>query len=259
MYPSNPMGLDPQSREFYQSTMKIFNQHRLPFLVGGAYAFARYTGVERHTKDFDLFVRPTDVERALQIMQRHGFRVELTDKIWIAKIFNNGSYVDLIFGSANDVARVDEQWFEFAIPNEVLDLPALLIPPEELIWSKAFIMERDRFDGADIAHVIKQCSDKLNWIRLEQRFGGYWRVLLVHLIMFGLVYPSERNKVPTVLMQDLLRKLETEVASTADLTQLICEGPLLSQTQYAVDFEQWGYRRAAEADVLDPESDTEAA
>ena len=29
----------------------------MPFLVGGAYAFARYTGIERHTKDFDVFVR----------------------------------------------------------------------------------------------------------------------------------------------------------------------------------------------------------
>jgi hypothetical protein len=29
------------------------------------------------------------------------------------------------------------------------DVPVIFCPPEEMIWSKAFVMERERYDGAD--------------------------------------------------------------------------------------------------------------
>ena len=34
-------------------------------------------------------------------------------------------------------------------------MPALVVPAEEMIWSKAFIQERERFDGADIHHLLR--------------------------------------------------------------------------------------------------------
>src|SRR6266545_2323127 len=49
--------LDRASLEFYQHAMRLMQEGNLPFLVGGAYALARYTGIERHTKDFDVFIR----------------------------------------------------------------------------------------------------------------------------------------------------------------------------------------------------------
>jgi hypothetical protein len=51
--------LDPRARAFYVHTLATLNASGVPYLVGGAYAFARYTGIERHTKDLDLFVRRT--------------------------------------------------------------------------------------------------------------------------------------------------------------------------------------------------------
>ncbi len=59
-----------------------------------------------------------------------------------------------------------------------------------MIWSKAFIMERERYDGADIAHLILACGRDLDWRRLLGRFGRRWRVLLSHLVLFGFVYPG---------------------------------------------------------------------
>ena len=40
----------------------------------------------------------------------------------------------------------------------VLDKEVKLCPPEEIIWSKSFIMERERFDGADINHLLRICA-----------------------------------------------------------------------------------------------------
>ena len=64
----------------------------------------------------------------------------------------------------------------------VLDVPVRLIPPEEMIWSKSFVRERERYDGADVAHVLRACADTLDWPRLVRRFDAHWRVLLHHLV-----------------------------------------------------------------------------
>ena len=58
---------------------------------------------------------------------------------------------------------VDDLWFTHAAPGRVLGVPVLLCPPEEMIWSKAFIMERERYDGADVAHLILACGRELDW------------------------------------------------------------------------------------------------
>jgi len=46
-----------------------------------------------------------------------------------------------------------------------------LTPVEEMLWSKAFVMERHRYDGADIAHLIRARGEHFDWNRLLQRFG----------------------------------------------------------------------------------------
>jgi hypothetical protein len=32
-----------------------------------------------------------------------------------------------------------------------------------MIWSKGFVMERERFDGADVTHLLRAVGPKLNW------------------------------------------------------------------------------------------------
>src|SRR6187455_871025 len=146
--------LEDASREFYRDAMTLMNDGGLDFLVGGAYAFARYTGIERHTKDFDVFIRRKDFDLAESIFKKAGLRTELTFPHWIGKAFKGDDFVDLIFSAGNGVATVDEIWFEHAVPGRVFDMDVRLIPAEEMIWSKGLIMERERYDGADVAHVI---------------------------------------------------------------------------------------------------------
>ena len=96
----------------------------------------------------------------------------------------------MIFSSGNGLAVVDETWFEHATEQNVLGLTVLVAPAEESLWSKAFVMERERFDGADVAHIILAYGDRLDWHRLLERFGPHWRVLLAHLILYGFIYPE---------------------------------------------------------------------
>src|SRR5262249_22044563 len=82
---------------------------------------------------------------------------------------------------------------------------------------------------------------RLDWDRLLFRFGPHWRILLVHLTLFGFIYPGERNVIPNSILGELVRRLQSEQHSPAPDRQL-CQGTLLSREQYITDIEQWGYR-----------------
>jgi hypothetical protein len=237
------IGLDQKTREFYCHALETMTESGAPFLVGGAYALEQYTGIARQTKDLDIFVRPRDCARILAALSGAGYGTELTSAHWLAKAFCGESFVDIIFNSGNGISLVDNLWFENAVEGEVLGMPVRLCPPEEMIWSKGFVMERERFDGADIIHLIRACGDRLDWGRLLLRFGPHWQVLFSHLILFGFVYPGERSKVPDWVMQELLDRLQDEINSLP-IDIRLCQGTLLSRVQYLVDVERWGYQDA---------------
>ncbi len=70
-----------------------------------------------------------------------------------------------------------------------MDVEVLLAPPEEMIWSKSFVLERERYDGADVNHLLHACGESLDWERLLHRFDRYWEVLFSHLLLFQFAYP----------------------------------------------------------------------
>ena len=94
-----------------------------------------------------------------------GYRTELTDPRWLAKAYGGEDFIDVIFSSGNAIARVDDVWFERAMTAKIFGLTVQLCPPEETIWSKAFVMERERYDGADITHLLRAYGHRLDWER----------------------------------------------------------------------------------------------
>jgi hypothetical protein len=240
--PTTPR-LMPAVAEFYRDTMRELNRNDVPFLVGGAFAFAQYTGIQRNTRDFDIFVKQIDCQRAMEVLHKRGYHTELTFPHWLAKAYFRGDYLDIIYSSGNAFCRVDGQWFKNARMGTVLGMPVKLVPPEEMIWQKVYIMERERFDGADVLHLIRATASQLNWQRLLERVGDHWRVLLSHLILFGFVYPDERTLIPVEVMNALLARLQEELNRNGERSN-ICQGTLLSRAQYLVDVEAQGYRDA---------------
>jgi hypothetical protein len=232
--------LEPQTREFYAGVLSKLQGYGIPFLAGGAYALGIYTGIVRDTKDFDIFVHPRDVKKLIELFNRDGYKAELTDDVWLAKLLFNGNLVDVIFGFRNGIAKVDDGWFAHARRGRLLGFDILTSPPEEILWSKCFIMTRERFDGADIAHMILAQGPSLDWARLLTRFGAHWRLLYVNLIMFGYIYPGQRDLIPAPLMQELTARLQQEGTMPVP-PGVICNGPLLSATDFAPDVSGRGF------------------
>ncbi|MEA2525497.1 MAG: hypothetical protein QOF73_2724 [Thermomicrobiales bacterium] len=229
------------SDDFYRQMVQALTDAGAPFLVGGAYAFARYTGIERHTKDFDIFVRPSDVDAVLGVLAGAGCSTELTYPHWLAKAYRGEDFVDVIFSSGNGVAVVDDEWFAHAVEAEVLGRSVLLCPAEETLWSKAFVMERERFDGADVAHLLLWTSAQLDWHRLLRRFGQNWPVLMAHITLFGFSFPSEADRVPDWVTRELLGRAACGLWKPVN-GERVCRGTILSREQYLIDVQEWGYR-----------------
>jgi hypothetical protein len=232
----------PDAQDIYRRVLRTLRDGGVEALVGGAYAFTRYTGIERSTKDFDVFVREREIGRALDVLAAAGFHTELTFAHWLGKAYWGDEFVDVIFNSGNGALPVDDSWFVNAPEADVLSVPSKLVPPEEMLCSKAFIMERERYDGADVVHLIRSGASTLNWERILTCFGERWHILLVNLILFGFVYPGERTRIPRTLMDDLLSRVRAEAEVPAQ--GKVCNGTLLSRQQYLVDVQEWGYEDA---------------
>jgi len=233
---------DDPSRDtnaFYRRTLHVLNDASVPFLVGGSHAFLNYTGIVRETKDFDLFVRRSDLDAALTALGQAGYYTEITFPHWLAKAFKPRSedFVDIIFSSGNGLCDVDDTWFDHAVEGTALDQPARLVPAEEIIWTKAFIQERERFDGADIAHLLLARGPELDWDRLKRHFDGHEQVLLAHLLLFTYIYSTERKQIPWPIVEELMQRVRDQRPPT----EKICRGTTISRAQYLADIREGGF------------------
>ena len=253
--PSLEDEVPPETAAFFRRALRALVDAQVPFLVGGAFAHACFTGIRRSTKDLDLFIRREDYERVASLMRAEGWRAELTYPHWLAKVYSGDDFIDLIFNSGNGLTPVDEQWFHDNAQAEVLGVPVRIANMEDGLLSKAFIMERERYDGADIAHLLQAKAEQLDWPRLLQRFGPHWRVLLAHLTLFGYIYPGERHRVPLWVMETLIARLAAETRQPPAEDPHLCAGTLLSRAQYLHDVERLGYvdGRLTPASTMTPE------
>jgi hypothetical protein len=241
--PTSDHDSDDLSQAFYVRVMTRLTEAGVPFLVGGAFALARFTGLERNTKDFDVFVRREHYGKVEKALEAAGVATELTFPHWLGKASCEHGCLDVIFSSGNGLAQVDDAWFQHAAVGSVLGVQSRICPPEEMIWSKAFITERERYDGADIMHLLLACAERLDWRRLLGRFDGHWRVLLSYLGLFGFVYPSERARIPGWVMRELIERLSGELRAPPP-PRRVCQGTLLSREQYLTDVGRWGFEDA---------------
>jgi hypothetical protein len=235
--------LDAPTRDFYLRALDILDRADVTYVVGGAYALAAHAGVIRHTKDLDVFLRGADFPRAAKAFDAAGYRTETTHPHWLGKAYSRdeGAFIDMIYGSGNGLCPVDEEWLANAVEGEVLGgRRARLAPAEEIIWSKSFIMERNRFDGADIAHLLLARGAHLDWARLLHRFNRTERVLLAHLMLFGFIYPSEKSVIPAWVMDELIGRVRGETTSD----DRVCRGTFLSWEQYLPDVRDRGFQDA---------------
>lgn len=231
-----------EANAFYQKAIDLLNESGAEFLLGGGFAMSHYTGIYRDTKDLDVFCRPTDYPKILKHFQDKGYEVQLYDVRWLAKIFCGDYFIDVIWDTVNNICRVDDSWFEHAATGEFVERQVKFIPAEELVFCKIYVQNRERFDGADVNHIILRYGNKLDWKRLLHHMNPHWHILLSTIIMFQFCYPSDyRDIIPQWLFDELMERARAQYDIPAPWEK-VCRGPIIDQTQYAIDIKEWDYK-----------------
>ncbi len=235
-----PRASHPEADQFYAESLQILKDSGIPFLVAGTFAINCYTGIDRPTKDLDIFCKAGDFPRILLHFQELGFETEIEDERWIAKVKRGPYFFDVIFSSGVAIVPISDAWFQESHPATYYGIEVQLTPPTELIWSKALLQLRHRYDGADVAHMILKQSDRIDWKRLLNHMEQYWEVLLIHVLNFRFVYPTERENVPRWLYDELLQRAQQHADLPVPKTK-VCRGRLFSPIDYEIDVTRWGF------------------
>ncbi|WP_207493508.1 nucleotidyltransferase [Aridibaculum aurantiacum] len=236
---------DEQKKEahaFYKEALTILNECDARYMLGGGFAMFHYTGIYRDTKDLDIFCKPADYPKFLKHFADKGYKTELTDVRWLAKVFKGDHFVDLIFDTVNNICRVDDTWLERAPAANLFDVDVKILPPEELVWCKIYVQNRERFDGADVNHILLKYGKNLDWNHLLFRLDQHWHLLLAQLLIFQFVYPADFHEIiPRWLFDELMRRAHEQYDLPSPVER-VCRGPIIDQTQYMVDIKEWDYK-----------------
>ncbi len=231
-----------ESEVIYKEAIQLLKESGVPFMLGGAFSMFHYTGIYRDTKDLDVFCKSVDYPRILKFFADKGFETDLYDVRWLAKIYKGEYFIDLIFDTVNNICRVDDSWLENATPSVFVGEDVLMLPAEELVFCKLYVLNRERYDAADVNHIWLKAGKNMDWKRLLFRMDPHWHILLAQVIQFQFVYPSEFHEIiPKWLFDELIRRAN-EQYDLPSAYEKVCRGPMIDQTQYAVDIKDWNYK-----------------
>ncbi len=190
----------------YKEVMRQARRRNLRFAVGGGLAAMTYAGQWRNTKDIDLYVLPQDAERMIRVVRDLGladyYEVEPYDRKWISRSYRDDTIVDIMWAMANQRTQVDERWLE-GPQVEAGGERFRLLAPEEEIWSKLYVLQRDRCDWMDTLNLIYGVGTELDWRHLIARAGEDLPLLRGVLSIFAWVAPDRARELPAWLWPEL--------------------------------------------------------
>lgn len=173
-------GVDPPASDavtrVLADTVTALDAAGLPYLVMGglvASVFAR----PRTTDDIDVFVKPEDAGRCLEVLAGAGFEVDEHDAMWLYKAWKDGVLVDVIFRSSGEV-YLDDEMLARAVVRECRGVALRMVAPEDLLVIKAVATaEHGSHHWYDALGIIAR--NPIDWTYLVERArqGGPRRVL----------------------------------------------------------------------------------
>jgi hypothetical protein len=192
----------------YQKAIELLQRRSIRFMLGGGFAQAAFTGRWRNTKDIDLYILPRDREGTIEVLTANGFEDyydrQAYDRSWIYRSVRSGMIVDVIWAMANQRAQVDEIWHERANRLTIRNERLAVVPVEEFLWCKIYILQRDRCDWIDIMNLLYAAGPRLDWAHLVDRLNGDTPLLRGLLSVYTWLHPERAALLP----DSLYRRME---------------------------------------------------
>lgn len=121
-------------RGVLRESVDLLETAGIPHVIMGGLAVAALAR-PRWTHDIDVFLRPDDAIRALELLEQHGFLTEQSDPLWLFKAVKDDVLVDLIFRSSGDI-YFDDSMQQRSVDVTFQGQSIRVIPPEDLLVLK---------------------------------------------------------------------------------------------------------------------------
>lgn len=211
----------------YHDVMRSACQRGAPFALGGSQAMSLYVGRLRVSKDLDIYVKPDDRDHFIGMLTELGFEdyheQKPYDRRWIYRGIRGDSIVDVIWSMANRRTEVDDDWLMRGMEVDIEGCRVRLIPLEEMLWSKLYVLQRDRCDWPDILNLLDNTHQQLDWRRLLNRLGPDKALLAGLLHIYAWLRPDQARKTPAWVWLELT----PEFAADAPREQMLHRVELL--------------------------------
>ena len=138
----------------------------VPFLLGGGLAVWTRGGPET-AHDIDLMLRKDDADRALDVLERDGFRSQKPAEGWLYKVFDGDVMVDLIFEPSGQ--PVEEEVFERAEELNVNAVPMMVMSLEDVLVTKLAALREHELDYDGVVDVARPLREQIDWAAVRRR------------------------------------------------------------------------------------------
>ena len=186
--------------EVYRRVMEEARSAGVRFAFGGAFATGVYTGDLRNTKDFDFYILPQQRDAMIQATRRAGLHDYYDtlpyDRAWIYRASTDGIIVDAIWAMANLRTEVEERWISAGPEVKLRGESIRAIPIEDLIWSKLYVIQRERCDWGDVLNLIDAQTGTIAWDQLIDRMGEDAPLLAGVLAIYAWLAPERVALIP---------------------------------------------------------------
>jgi len=206
----------------YKRVLAGAREHGIHFAVGGAFAAMTYIGQWRNTKDLDLYIEKSRRDEMVQMLSALGLRDYYEklpyDRQWIYRSYVDDTIVDVIWAMANQRSQVDEEWLR-GPEVEAGGERFRLLPPEELLWSKLYVLQHERCDWPDILNLLQEMGSGMNWRHILQRVGDDAPLLRSLLTIFAWLSPNRARELPAWIWNELQLDIPVDTVDAAIVKQ----------------------------------------
>jgi predicted nucleotidyltransferase len=191
--------------EAYLPVLEAADEQGIRYCLGGGLAFSAYSHRRRNTKDVDLFILQEELDRYLAILRNLScgdyFEKQPYDRSWIYRADCTGVVLDLIWSLPNHRVRVEPDWFGHGKKVTVHGREVELIPIEELIRTKIYVLQSDRCDWPDLLNVLYQEHHSINWELVVEKMSPDGSLLGALLAVFAWLRPETAKEIPAFVWE----------------------------------------------------------
>ncbi len=163
---------DASFEELLESLKRVsaaLREADVPFVLGGGVAIWARGGPETE-HDLDLFLKPEDAERALQVLADAGLRPEKPPEDWLYKAWDGEVMVDLIFNPSG--ITIDDEFIERAPDTEVHAVRMRVLRPEDVLVTKLLAMREHEVDYESVLEIARAVREQIDWDEVRRRTEG---------------------------------------------------------------------------------------